>query len=59
MVLSVLLPLWYRRPTTPIVSSVLLPWYRQSYYPYGIVSVIIHMVLSVLLPWLIRLTIPW
>ena len=34
-----------------MVSSVLLPWYRQSYYPYGIVSVITHMVLSVLLPW--------
>ena len=36
---------------TPMVSSVLLPvWYRQSYYPYGIISLITPMVSSVLLP---------
>jgi hypothetical protein len=36
---------------TPMVSSVLIPvWYRQSYYPYGIVSLITPMVSSVLLP---------
>ena len=35
-----------------MVSSVLLPlWYRQFYYPYGIVSLITPIVSSVLLPW--------